>query len=41
MIQPVAERTPAGTSYLDVGQGQPVVLMHKPAAVHDCRPCGP
>lgn len=28
MIQPVAERTPAGTSYLDVGQGQPVVLIH-------------
>lgn len=28
MIQPVAERTPAGTSYLSVGQGQPVVLIH-------------
>lgn len=28
MIQPVAERTPAGTSYLAVGQGQPVVLIH-------------
>lgn len=28
MIQPVAERTPAGTSYLVQGQGQPVVLIH-------------
>ncbi|EST15029.1 PGAP1-like family protein [Pseudomonas putida S610] len=28
MIQPVAERTPAGTSFLSVGQGQPVVLIH-------------
>lgn len=28
MIQPVAERTPAGTSYLALGQGQPVVLIH-------------
>lgn len=28
MIQPVAERTPAGTSYLVTGQGQPVVLIH-------------
>ncbi|MGE8408949.1 MAG: alpha/beta fold hydrolase [Pseudomonas sp.] len=28
MIQPVAERTPAGTSYLSTGQGQPVVLIH-------------
>lgn len=28
MIQPVAERTPAGTSYLSLGQGQPVVLIH-------------
>ena len=28
MIQPVAERTPAGTSYLATGQGHPVVLIH-------------
>lgn len=28
MIQPAAERTPAGTSYLATGQGQPVVLIH-------------
>ncbi|WP_312936665.1 alpha/beta fold hydrolase [Pseudomonas sp.] len=28
MIQPVAERTPAGTSYLSQGQGHPVVLIH-------------
>ncbi|AIR90465.1 alpha/beta fold hydrolase [Pseudomonas cremoricolorata] len=28
MIQPVAERTPAGTSYFSQGQGQPVVLIH-------------
>ena len=28
MIQPVAERTPAGTSYLVQGQGQAVVLIH-------------
>ncbi|MDO7911551.1 alpha/beta fold hydrolase [Pseudomonas monteilii] len=28
MIQPAAERTPAGTSYLSLGQGQPVVLIH-------------
>ncbi|QBF27083.1 alpha/beta fold hydrolase [Pseudomonas tructae] len=28
MMQPAAERTPAGTSYLATGQGQPVVLIH-------------
>lgn len=28
MIQPVAERTPAGTSYLATGHGHPVVLIH-------------
>ncbi|WP_136476662.1 alpha/beta fold hydrolase [Pseudomonas sp. DG56-2] len=28
MIQPAAERTPAGTSYLATGQGHPVVLIH-------------
>lgn len=28
MIRPTAERTPAGTSYLATGQGQPVVLIH-------------
>ncbi|WP_437880332.1 alpha/beta fold hydrolase [Pseudomonas sp. LRF_L74] len=28
MIRPTVERTPAGTSYLSTGQGQPVVLIH-------------
>ena len=28
MIRLTAERTPAGTSYLATGQGQPVVLIH-------------
>jgi len=28
MIRLIAERTPAGTSYLATGQGQPVVLIH-------------
>lgn len=28
MIRLTAERTPAGTSYLETGQGQPVVLIH-------------
>ncbi len=28
MIRHTAERTPAGTSYLATGEGQPVVLIH-------------